>query len=171
MVVEKKIVIEKKENVKRIINPMNDIFFMKQAILEAEKAVEKNEVPIGAIIVCANRIIARGHNLTESLTDVTAHAEIQAITSASNFLNSKYLSDCILYVTLEPCFMCAGALFWSHISRIVYGCRDEKKGFSSYTPSILHPKTMLTEGILEDECSCLIRDFFKTKRSHNNSEY
>lgn len=145
-------------------NVLKDEYYMRQALSEAQKAFDKNEVPIGAVIVCQNRIIARSHNLTEVLNDVTAHAEMQAITSAANVLGGKYLTDCVLYVTLEPCPMCAGGLLWSQISRIVYGARDEKKGYSKFTPAILHPKTTIVSGILEEECSALLKVFFKQKR-------
>ena len=141
-----------------------DEYFMKQAILEAKKALSKNEIPIGAIIVCNNSIIARAHNLTETLNDVTAHAEMQAFTSAANNLGGKYLKNCTLYVTLEPCVMCAGAAYWTQISRIVYGADDEKKGFSKTNENILHPKTKVTKGILQDECSELLKSFFREKR-------
>lgn len=146
-------------------NPLlNDEFFMRQALKEAEMAFDKEEVPVGAIIVCQEKIIARCHNLTEKLTDVTAHAEIQAITAAANLLGGKYLTDCTLYVTLEPCVMCAGALFWSHISRLVYAARDEKRGFTLYTPNLLHPKTRISSGILQEESSILLKEFFKRSR-------
>jgi tRNA(adenine34) deaminase len=141
-----------------------DHYFMKQAILEAQKAKEKDEVPVGAVIVCQGRIIARCHNLTETLTDVTAHAEMQAITAASQFLGGKYLTDCTLYVTVEPCVMCAGALSWSQIDRIVYGAHDEKRGFMSFAPNALHPRTEVISGVLEDDCSKLMKDFFVQKR-------
>ncbi|RLD57705.1 MAG: nucleoside deaminase [Bacteroidetes bacterium] len=141
-----------------------DEYFMKQAILEAKKALSKNEVPIGAVIVCNNSIIARAHNLTETLNDVTAHAEMQAFTSATNNLGGKYLKNCTLYVTLEPCVMCAGAAFWTQISRIVYGAEDEKRGFSKTGKNILHPKTKVIKGILQDECSELLKSFFQEKR-------
>jgi tRNA(adenine34) deaminase len=147
-----------------IITPFSDEYFMKQAMQEAYKAFEADEIPVGAIVVSNNRIIARAHNLTERLNDVTAHAEMQAITSAANFLGGKYLKDCTLYVTLEPCNMCAGALAWSQITRIVYGAKDEKRGFSRFTPSPLHPKTEVVSGIMEDESSELIRSFFTRKR-------
>ncbi len=143
---------------------MNHEQYMKMALQEAHKALEKNEVPIGAVIVCNNRIIARGHNQTEMLKDVTAHAEIIAITAASNNLGSKYLTDCTIYVTLEPCVMCAGALAWSQISNVVFGAYDEKKGFTNTDPKILHPKTTLTGGVLADECSELLKEFFARKR-------
>ena len=141
-----------------------DLYFMKQALMEAQKAGDRDEVPVGAVIVCRGRIIARGHNLTETLTDVTAHAEMQAITAAAQFLGGKYLIDCTLYVTVEPCVMCAGALGWSQISRIVYGAADEKRGFARFAPNALHPKTELVSGVLEEECSALMKEFFKKKR-------
>jgi tRNA(adenine34) deaminase len=150
------------ENDTKDANP--DIYFMRQAVQEAQKAGERDEVPIGAVVVCQGRIIARGHNLTETLTDVTAHAEMQAITAAANFLGGKYLIDCTLYVTVEPCVMCAGALGWSQISRIVYGAADEKRGFARFAPQALHPKTEVLSGVLEEECSKLVKDFFKKKR-------
>jgi len=141
-----------------------DLYFMKQALLEAQKAGARDEVPVGAVIVCQGRIIARGHNLTETLTDVTAHAEMQAITAAAQFLGGKYLIDCTLYVTVEPCVMCAGALGWSQISRIVYGAADDKRGFVRFAPNALHPKTEIVSGVLEAECSALMKEFFKKKR-------
>jgi len=150
------------ENNSADTNP--DEYFMKQALAEAQKAGERDEVPIGAVIVCQGRIIARGHNLTETLTDVTAHAEMQAITAAAGFLGGKYLTDCTLYVTIEPCVMCAGALGWSQISRIVYGAGDEKRGFQRFAPQALHPKTEVIAGVLEEECSKLVKTFFKNKR-------
>ena len=137
---------------------------MRQALVEAKEAAKKNEVPIGAVIVCGGKIIARAHNLTETLTDVTAHAEMQAITSAANYLGSKYLMDCTLYVTVEPCVMCAGALGWSQIGRIVYGTSDEKRGYTIFSPQALHPKTEVTSGILSEECKNLIQEFFRKKR-------
>ncbi|MDU1890021.1 MAG: nucleoside deaminase [Dysgonomonas sp.] len=143
---------------------LNDEYFMRQALNEARMAYDKGEVPIGAVIVCQGRIIARAHNLTEALNDVTAHAEMQAITSAANVLGGKYLTDCILYVTLEPCPMCAGGLLWSQISKIVYGAKDEKKGYSKFSPSILHVKTQIVSGVLQEECATLMRDFFKERR-------
>lgn len=141
-----------------------DQYYMKQALREAEEAAVKGEVPVGAVIVCRGRVVARGHNLTETLNDVTAHAEMQAITSAANVLGGKYLTDCTLYVTVEPCVMCAGALGWSQISKVVYGAADEKRGYSKFSPKALHPKTVVVSGVLEDDCSTLIRDFFKNKR-------
>ncbi|AIL47768.1 nucleoside deaminase [Elizabethkingia anophelis] len=140
-----------------------DEYFMKMALQEAQAALEKDEVPVGCIVVYNDRIIARAHNLTELLNDVTAHAEMQAITAAANMLGGKYLIDCTMYVTLEPCVMCAGALAWSQLSRIVIGARDEKRGFINKGLS-LHPKTEIVSGILENECSALIKDFFKSKR-------
>ena len=142
----------------------SDEFFMKQALFEAEKALARDEVPIGAVIVCQNRIIARGHNLTETLTDVTAHAEMQAITAAAQFLGGKYLTDCTLYVTVEPCVMCAGAIAWAQMSKVVFGATDEKRGFQRFAPNALHPKTEVVSGILADECGKIVKDFFKTKR-------
>ncbi len=138
--------------------------FMRKAIAEAQQALQEGEIPIGAVIVCNDRIIARAHNLTETLHDVTAHAEMQAITSAANELGGKYLTDCTLYVTIEPCTMCAGALGWSQLSRIVYGAADEKRGYQLYAPRALHPKTTITGGILEEECRQLMKDFFRNKR-------
>lgn len=142
----------------------DDTYFMQQALKEAQQAFEENEVPIGAVIVANNRIIAKAHNLTERLNDVTAHAEMQAFTSASSYLGAKYLKDCTLYVTIEPCFMCAGASYWTQISRIVYGAKDEKRGFSKINSEILHPKTEITGGILEKECAEIMSRFFKNKR-------
>lgn len=136
---------------------------MKMAFLEAEKALERDEVPIGCIIVSNDRIIAKAHNLTETLNDVTAHAEMQAITSAANFLGGKYLQNCTLYVTLEPCVMCAGALSWSQISKVVIGARDEQRGFINKGLA-LHPKTQIVTGIMKDECSAIVKDFFRNKR-------
>ena len=139
---------------------------MKQALIEAQEAYKKGEVPIGAVIVCENQIIARGHNLTETLNDVTAHAEMQAITSAANFLGGKYLLDCTLYVTIEPCQMCAGALFWSKISTIVYGARDQQRGCINLNTK-LHPKTTISGGVLEEESSQILKNFFIEKRNLN----
>jgi len=136
---------------------------MKMALQEAEMALEKDEVPIGCVIVSNNRVIARAHNLTETLNDVTAHAEMQAITSAANFLGGKYLKDCTLYVTLEPCVMCSGALSWSQISKVVIGARDEQRGFINKHLS-LHPKTEIVTGIMDNECSSIVKKFFKSKR-------
>ena len=142
----------------------SDEYFMKEALKEARKAYDSDEVPVGVVIVAENKIIARAHNLTELLNDVTAHAEMQAITSAANFIGGKYLNDCILYVTLEPCLMCAGALYWSHITKVVYGASDDKRGFSKLNQPVLHPKTILVKGVLEEECSTLLKDFFALKR-------
>ncbi|UCD62469.1 MAG: nucleoside deaminase [Flavobacteriaceae bacterium] len=144
----------------------DDAYFMKKALQEAETAFEKGEVPIGAIIVVQDRIIARAHNLTEQLHDVTAHAEMQAITAAANFLGGKYLQNCTLYVTLEPCQMCAGALFWSQISKVVFGAYDPQRGFSVLGGQ-LHPKASITGGIMEEECSELLKRFFILKRRLN----
>lgn len=138
-------------------------YFMRVALQEAYSALEENEVPIGCVIVLNNKIIAKGHNLTERLNDVTAHAEMQAITAGANFLGGKYLKDCTLYVTMEPCVMCAGALYWSQIARVVIGARDEKRGFINKNVE-LHPKTELITGILENECSHLVKSFFQDKR-------
>ncbi|MDR2122330.1 MAG: nucleoside deaminase [Flavobacteriaceae bacterium] len=140
-----------------------DEYFMRIALQQAKEAFLKDEIPVGAVVVSNTRILAKAHNLTESLTDVTAHAEMQAITSASNYLGAKYLSGCTLYVTLEPCVMCAGALYWSQISRVVVGTSDEKRGFISQGIH-LHPKTEYISGVLSEECSQLLKDFFKTKR-------
>ena len=137
---------------------------MQRALDEARKAEEKGEIPIGAVIVCKDHIIARAHNLTETLCDVTAHAEMQAITMAANELGGKYLTECTLYVTVEPCPMCAGAIGWTQLPRIVYGAPDDKKGFRRYAPNVMHPKANITGGILEEECRQLMQDFFKKKR-------
>jgi tRNA(adenine34) deaminase len=137
---------------------------MNEALKEAKKAFDADEVPVGVVIVADNKIIARTHNLTERLIDVTAHAEMQAITSAANFIGGKYLNDCTLYVTLEPCLMCAGALYWSHLTRLVYGASDDKKGFSKLSEMVLHPKTIVVKGILEQECSSVLKEFFQKKR-------
>lgn len=141
-----------------------DEYFMKQALNEAEKAQSQGEIPVGAVIVHNRMIIARAHNLTETLNDVTAHAEMQAITMAANILGGKYLNECTLFVTLEPCSMCAGALGWSQISRIVYGASDEKKGYTTNTTDVLHPKSTVTKGILANECSAIVKNFFQKKR-------
>ena len=138
--------------------------YMRLALAEAQKALAKGEIPIGAVIVCKGRIVARAHNLTETLNDPTAHAEMQAITMAANELGGKYLTDCTLYVTVEPCVMCAGALGWAQVPRIVYGCRDEKRGFLAFAPHALHPKAEVVGGILEEECRQLMQDFFRQKR-------
>ncbi|MFA9390904.1 MAG: nucleoside deaminase [Prolixibacteraceae bacterium] len=148
-----------------IIQPFSDEYFMQKALIEAKKAFDKGEVPVGCVIVCQNQIIARSFNLTETLTDVTAHAEIQAITAASNSLGGKYLTDCTLYVTIEPCVMCAGALGWSQISKVVYGASDSKRGFTLVAPKALHPKTQVLCGILENECAQLMKLFFEARRN------
>lgn len=141
-----------------------DVLYMKQALQEAERAFECGEVPVGAVVVCGNRVIARSHNLTETLNDVTAHAEMQAITAAANYLGGKYLTDCTLYVTVEPCVMCAGAIAWAQMGRLVYGASDEKRGFRRFAPDALHPKTAQRHGVLVDECAALMKEFFKQKR-------
>ena len=146
------------------IEPFSDEYFMKKAFVEAVTAYEKGEVPVGAIIVSNGKIIARAHNLTETLNDVTAHAEMQAITAAANLLGGKYLNDCTMYVTVEPCVMCAGALGWSQIGRIVYGAGDEKRGYRKFASNAIHPKTEITGGILETECAELMKEFFRQKR-------
>jgi tRNA(adenine34) deaminase len=149
-----------------MINPFDQTYFMKKALQEAEIALDKGEIPVGAIIVVEDRIIARAHNLTELLNDVTAHAEMQAITAAANFLGGKYLQNCTLYVTLEPCQMCAGALYWSQISKIVYGAKDEHRGCGTMGTK-LHPKTIIEGGVLADEASSLLKRFFIEKRNLN----
>ena len=142
-----------------------DIKFMRAALDEAQQAFDADEIPIGAVVVCQGRIIGRGHNLTEMLNDVTAHAEMQAITAAANTLGGKYLQDCTLYVTVEPCMMCAGAIGWSQLSRIVYGASDDKRGYSVFTNRHpFHPKATITPGVLADECKELMQRFFKSKR-------
>jgi len=149
-----------------MLNPFDDTYFMKKALQEAEVAFDKGEIPVGAIVVINDQIIARSHNLTELLNDVTAHAEMQAITSAANFLGGKYLHNCTLYVTLEPCQMCAGALYWSQISKIVYGASDEQRGFKKMGTQ-LHPKTKVVSGVLAQEASDLMKRFFIEKRNLN----
>ncbi len=146
------------------ISIFSDEHFMKEALKEASKARFQNEVPVGAVVVYDNRVIARGHNLTETLNDVTAHAEMQAFTSAANFIGGKYLKDCTLYVTLEPCVMCAGAAYWTQISKVVFGAYDEKRGFSKMKEPFLHPSTEVVGGVLAKECGALIQDFFREKR-------
>ena len=141
-----------------------DEHFMHEALKEARKAFDLEEVPVGAVIVCDGTIIARAHNLSEKLTDATAHAEMQAFTSASSFLGGKYLNECTLYVTIEPCPMCAGASFWTQLGKIVYGAKDEKRGYSILSSKIIHPKTNIVSGVLEQECSELMREFFRRKR-------
>ncbi len=142
----------------------DDNFYMKQALMEAEKAAARGEVPVGAVVVCRDRIIARTHNLTEMLNDVTAHAEMQAITAAANALGGKYLTDCTLYVTVEPCVMCAGAIAWAQTGRLVFGAEDEKRGYQRFAPQALHPKTEVVKGLMADECAALMKDFFKKRR-------
>jgi tRNA(adenine34) deaminase len=146
-------------------NPFSDEYFMKKALQEAELAFEKGEIPVGALIVVENKIIARTHNLTELLNDVTAHAEMQAFTAAANYTGGKYLKDCTLYVTIEPCVMCAGASYWTQISRIVYGARDEKRGFSQVSDRIIHPKTEVLSDVRSEEAASLMKDFFISKRN------
>lgn len=148
-----------------MIDPPGDEHWMRQALREAELAFAADEVPIGAVVVCRDRLIGRGHNLTERLNDVTAHAEMQAITAASEFLGGKYLHECTLFVTVEPCVMCAGALNWAHMGRIVFGAFDEKAGYRRIGNSLLHPKTKVTGGILEPECADLMKAFFRKKRA------
>lgn len=147
-----------------MISPYNDEFFMKQALQEAHKAFELDEVPVGAVVVANNQIIARAHNFTEHLDDVTAHAEMQAITAAAEFLGGKYLSGCTLYVTVEPCVMCAGALYWSQLDKVVFGTRDEKRGAGRFQNQLYHPKTLVLNGVLEKECSEIMLRFFQSKR-------
>ena len=146
------------------LNLLSDEYFMKIALAEARKAFDAEEIPVGAVIVCRGQVIAKAHNMTEKLNDVTAHAEMIAFTSASNFLNSKYLPECTLYVTLEPCLMCAGASFWAQLGTIVYGASDEKRGYSTISASITHPKTIVKSGVLAAECSDLMVDFFRKRR-------
>ena len=143
---------------------MTDIEYMKQALIEAQKAYDEDEIPIGAIVVCKGRIIARAHNLTEMLNDVTAHAEMQAITAAATTIGGKYLNECTLYVTVEPCPMCAGAIAWSQLGRLVYGATDEKRGYRRYSPDVLHPKTEVIQGVCAEEAAELIKRFFNNKR-------
>ena len=143
---------------------MDNNYYMRQALMEAQKAADKDEVPVGAVVVCRDRIIGRGHNLTETLRDVTAHAEMQALTAAANGLGAKYLTDCTMYVTVEPCPMCAGALGWSQVSRLIYGASDEKRGYRRFAPQALHPKTEVLSGVMKDECAQLMKDFFRKKR-------
>lgn len=147
---------------------MDDNYYMKIALQEAQKASEADEVPVGAVVVCKDRIIARAHNLTETLTDVTAHAEMQAITAAASVLGGKYLNECTLYVTVEPCVMCAGAIGWSQMGKLVYGASDEKRGYTRFAPQALHPKTEVVSGVMESECVLLMKDFFASKRAKLN---
>jgi len=148
-----------------MLSLFSDEFFMQEAIKEAQKAFDEDEVPVGAEIVCENKIIARAHNMTERLNDVTAHAEMLAFTSATDFLGGKYLNECTLYVTLEPCVMCAGASYWTQLKKIVFAASDEKRGFERISPSLLHPKTQVVKGILETESAQLIQTFFQQKRN------
>ena len=141
-----------------------DILYMRKALEEARMAFEEDEVPVGAVVVCRGRVIARAHNLTERLTDVTAHAEMQAITAAQEALGGKYLNECTLYVSVEPCIMCAGAIGWAQMGRVVYGAVDPKRGFSTFAPQALHPKTLVEKGLLENECAALMQSFFRRKR-------
>ena len=141
-----------------------DIRYMKMALAEAEQAYVEGEVPVGAVVVCKGRVVARAHNLMETLTDVTAHAEMQAVTAAANCLGGKYLNECVLYVTVEPCVMCAGALGWAQLGRLVYGAADEKRGFRRYAPQALHPKAQVTEGVMAVECAALMKRFFSERR-------
>jgi len=147
-----------------MLSVFSDEYYMKEALKEAQKAYDADEVPVGAVVVCENRIIARTHNLTEKLNDVTAHAEMQAITAATNYLGSKFLDECTLYVTVEPCVMCAGALYWARIGKIIYGTQDEKKGYTTIGANLLHPKTKVGMGLLMDECGDLMKAYFKSKR-------
>ncbi|HEY9186240.1 MAG TPA: nucleoside deaminase [Salegentibacter sp.] len=149
-----------------MLSPFDDEYFMRKALEEAETAYTKGEIPVGVVVVINDRIIARGHNLTETLNDVTAHAEMQAITAAANFLGGKYLMDCTMYVTLEPCQMCAGALYWSQISKLVFGAEDQQRGYRKNGVK-LHPKTQVTQGVLEEEASALLKRFFIEKRNLN----
>lgn len=146
------------------MEPFDDSYFMKKAFQEARLAYEEGEIPVGAVVVVQNRIIARAHNLTETLTDVTAHAEMQSITAAANLLGGKYLNECTLYVTLEPCVMCAGALGWAQLGKLVYGASDEKRGFMKFAPHALHPKTKVVAGVMADDCADLMTAFFQEKR-------
>ncbi len=142
----------------------DDQFYMKQALAEARRAADRGEVPVGAVVVCKGNIIARAHNLTETLHDVTAHAEMQAITAAANSLGGKYLTDCTLYVTVEPCVMCAGAIGWAQLGRVVYGAADDKRGFRRFAPDALHPKTEVVSGVMADEAAALMTEFFRKRR-------
>ena len=146
------------------VSPTDDIRYMKMALDEAMRAYENEQAPIGAVIVCKGRVIARAHNLTETLTDVTAHAEMQAVTAAANYLGGKYLNDCTLYVTVEPCIMCAGALGWAQLGRLVYGAPDDKRGYRRFAPQALHPKTEVTAGVMGTECADLMKRFFTQRR-------
>lgn len=151
-----------------MIEVYTEEYFMQQALREAEAAFREDEIPVGALVVADNRIIGRGHNLTERLGDVTAHAEMQALTAAAGYLGGKYLDGCTLYVTLEPCLMCAGAAYWFRLGKIVFGAFDKQRGFSSQGKEVLHPKTLVTGGILESECARLVQEFFRSKRMNGN---
>lgn len=142
----------------------DDSFYMRKALEEAQRAFDEGEIPVGAVVVCRDTVIAKAHNLTERLVDVTAHAEMQAVTAASEYLGGKYLNECTLYVTVEPCIMCAGALGWSQLGKLVFGARDEKRGYQRFAPEALHPKTVVVQGVMEEECARLMKDFFKTRR-------
>jgi tRNA(adenine34) deaminase len=142
----------------------DDSYYMKQALIEADKAASRGEVPVGAVVVAGDRILGRGHNLTETLRDVTAHAEMQAITAAANALGAKYLTQCTLYVTVEPCVMCAGAIGWSQMGRLVFGAADEKRGYQRFAPQALHPRTQVVQGVLAEECAARMKEFFQQKR-------
>ena len=152
-----------------MIKNFTDTYFMKEALKEAQKALDADEVPVGAVIVCNEQIISRAYNLTERLNDVTAHAEMQAFTAATNYLGGKYLQECTLYVTIEPCVMCAGAAFWTQLSKIVYGASDPKRGYSIHKANILHPKTKVVAGVMEKECSAIMQKFFRVKRTQGMS--
>jgi tRNA(adenine34) deaminase len=152
-----------------MLNPYNDEFFMKEALKEARKAAEQDEVPVGAVVVAANTVIARAHNMTEKLNDVTAHAEMLAITAAANHLGAKYLTDCKIYITLEPCAMCASALSWAQVGEVIWSASDPQKGFSRFNMPMLHPKTKTQSGIMADESSALLREFFAKKRKKGSS--
>lgn len=146
------------------MNQKDDLFYMKQALLEARRAADCGEVPVGAVVVCRGVVLARAYNLTEALNDVTAHAEMQAITAAANALGAKYLTECTLYVTVEPCVMCAGAIAWAQTGRLVFGAADEKRGYRRYAPDALHPKTEVVDGVMAEECAALVKDFFRKRR-------
>ena len=146
------------------LQPKSDEDYMKEALKEAQKALELDEVPVGAVIVCNNQIVARAHNFTERLNDVTAHAEMQAFTAAADYLGGKYLNECTLYVTLEPCVMCAGASYWTQLKKIVFGASDEKRGFQKKAANVMHPKTECVKGVMAEECAQLLTDFFASKR-------
>lgn len=141
-----------------------DIRYMKMALAEARQAAEEGEIPVGCVIVCQGHVLAKAHNFTERLNDVTAHAEMQAITAAEDALGGKYLSDCTLYVTVEPCVMCAGAIGWAQVKRVVFGAKDEKRGFKHFAPGAMHPKTVIVSGLMEEECATLMKNFFKERR-------